>query len=94
MFVYKMHLLPEYVLVAFMVVEVTVISGIGSFDANAIQFGMDQLLDASSTQLSEFIHWYFWVMHLGQEVVFCALLVSIFVLTSVLISLISVKEKC
>ena len=26
---------------------------------------MDQLLEASSTQLSAFIHWYFWNMHIG-----------------------------
>ena len=43
---------------------------IGIFEANAIQFGLDQLLEASSTQLSAFIHWYFWSVHLGQEVFF------------------------
>ena len=42
----------------------------GIFEANAIQFGLDQLLDTSSSQLSAFIHWYFWSIHLGQEVVF------------------------
>ena len=50
---------------------VIIIFGIGLFDANAIQFGMDQLLEASSIQLSHFIHWYFWFMHLGQPIVFC-----------------------
>ena len=35
------------------------ITSIGIFAANAIQFGMDQLLEASSTQLSAFIHCYF-----------------------------------
>ena len=42
------------------------ITSIGIFEANALQFGMDQLLEASSTQLSTFVHWYFWAMHLGQ----------------------------
>ena len=28
------------------------------FESNAIQFGMDQMLEASSEQLSSFIHWY------------------------------------
>ena len=49
---------------------VTAVNTIGLFGANGIQFGMDQLLDASSSQLSAFIHWYFWSMHLGQELVF------------------------
>ena len=35
------------------------ITGIGIFEANALQFGMDQLLEASSSQLSAFVHWYF-----------------------------------
>ena len=38
---------------------------VGLFKANAIQFGTDQLLEASSSQLSAFIHWYFWSMHIG-----------------------------
>ena len=56
---------------------VLVISSIGLFEANAIQFGMDQLLEASSTQLSQFIPWYFWFMHLGQPIVFFVLLASL-----------------
>ena len=35
------------------------IASVGLFEVNAIQFGMDQLLEASSCQLSESIHWYF-----------------------------------
>ena len=35
------------------------------FEANAIRFGMDQMLDASSEQLSSFIHWYFWCVNIG-----------------------------
>ena len=53
------------------------IASIGIFEANAIQFGMDQLLEASSSQLSSFIHWYFWSMHLGQQVVFCIVLATV-----------------
>ena len=33
---------------------------LGLFEANAIQLGMDQLLEASSDRLSSFIHWYYW----------------------------------
>ena len=35
------------------------IIGIGLFDANAIQFGLDQLLEATSPKLITFIHWYY-----------------------------------
>ena len=38
------------------------------FESNAIQFGMDQMLEASSEQLSSFIHWYFWCAHIGPLV--------------------------
>ena len=41
---------------------------IGMFEANAVQFGMDQLLEASSSQLSAFIHFYFWSTHAGSLV--------------------------
>ena len=39
---------------------------LGLFEANIIQLGMDQLLEASSDQLSSFIHWYYWSSSLGQ----------------------------
>ena len=34
--------------------------GLGLFQANAIQFGADQLQFASSEKLSAFVHWYYW----------------------------------
>ena len=34
--------------------------GLGMFESTAIQFGMDQLLEASSNHLSTFIEWYYW----------------------------------
>ena len=42
--------------------------GLGMFESNAIQFGMDQMLEASYEQLSSFIHWYFWCAHIGPLV--------------------------
>ena len=45
-------------------------AGFGMFESNAIQFGMDQMLEASSEQLSSFIHWYFWCAHIGPLVLF------------------------
>ena len=35
------------------------------YESNAIQFGMDQMLEASSEQLSSFIQWYFWCVNVG-----------------------------
>ena len=34
--------------------------GLGLFEANAIQFGTDQLQFASNDKLSVFVNWYFW----------------------------------
>ena len=50
------------------------ISGFGLYEANAIQFGMDQMLEASSRKLSSFIHWYYWSLHLGPLMIFYILL--------------------
>ena len=42
---------------------------IGLFESTAIQFGMDQMLEASSDKLSTFIHWYYWSSNLGKLVI-------------------------
>ena len=39
---------------------ITAIIGLGLFEANAIQFGLDQLLEDPTTKLISFIHWYYW----------------------------------
>lgn len=44
--------------------------GNGLFQANAIQFGTDQMSEASSWQLSGFIHWYYWSSRLGNILIF------------------------
>ena len=54
------------------------LAGQGLFEANAIQFGMDQLLEASSDQLGTFIHWYYWSLSLGRLILYY-MFVSIFV---------------
>ena len=33
-------------------------------------FGMDEMLEASSEELSSFIHWYYWSVHLGELIIF------------------------
>ena len=52
------------------VVIITGLIGYSMFEANAIQFGMDQMLEASSNQLSSFIHWYFWCAKVGPLFVY------------------------
>ena len=46
---------------------ITVI-GVGLFEANAIQFGLDQLLEAPTPKLITFIHWYYWSQNVRQLV--------------------------
>ena len=40
--------------------------GFSGFQANIVQFGLDQLLDASSENLSLFLHWLVWTNYIGQ----------------------------
>ena len=44
--------------------------GLGLFQANAIQFGLDQLLEAPTPKLIAFIHWYYWAQNFGSLVLF------------------------
>ena len=43
--------------------------GLGMFESTAIQFGMDQMLEASSQQLATFIQWYYWSRFIGIEII-------------------------
>ena len=42
------------------------IVGKGMFESTVIQFGTDQMIEASSNQLSTFIHWYYWSLYIGN----------------------------
>ena len=53
-------LIPEGLLIAF------ITTGVGLFEANAIQFGLDQLLEAPTPKLIAFIHWYYWTQNAVQ----------------------------
>ena len=44
-------------------------TGVGLFEANALQFGLDQLLEAPTPKLIAFIHWYYWTHNVVQLVV-------------------------
>ena len=42
------------------------IVGLALFQANAIQFGLDQLLEAPTPKLISFIQWYYWAQNVGS----------------------------
>ena len=44
--------------------------GLALFHANAIQFGLDQLLEAPTPKLITFIHWYYWAQNVGSLALF------------------------
>ena len=46
------------------------ITGVGLFEANAIQFGLDQLLEAPTPKLISFVHWYYWTQNMAQLVMY------------------------
>ena len=48
----------------------------GLFDANALQFGLDQFLEATTQQLVAFIHWYYWFREIGQLLIFYVVFVG------------------
>ena len=48
------------------VIFVLMIVGKGMFESTVIQFGTDQMIEASSAQLSTFIHWYYWSLYIGS----------------------------
>ena len=54
----------------FIILFIVYIIGLGLFQANAIQFGLDQLLEAPTPKLIAFIHWYYWAQNVGSLVVF------------------------
>ncbi len=49
------------------IVGIVAVASVGIL-ANIIQFGIDQLPDASSTQISGFIQWTMWIMYLAQGI--------------------------
>ena len=54
--------------------------GLALFQANAIQFGLDQLLEASTQELISFIHWYYWAQNVGSLAFFYVVASSTFIM--------------
>ena len=65
---FSAHRIPLYS--PFCVIFVVYIVGLGLFQANAIQFGLDQLLEAPTPKLIAFIHWYYWAQNVGSLALF------------------------
>ena len=42
--------------------------GLGGFQANIVQFGVDQLVDATSCEITSFLRWYLWIWFLSGVV--------------------------
>ena len=62
----------SYLYVVPIILFLVYIVGLGLFQANAIQFGLDQLLEAQAPtpKLIYFIHWYYWAQNVGSLVFF------------------------
>lgn len=43
--------------------------GLSGFQANILQFGIDQFIDASSVEISAYISWYVWIIYLSRCVI-------------------------
>ena len=69
------NLEDRFSLVIFPIAGILHIVGMGFLEANAIQFGLDQLLGAPTQQLSTFIHWYYWSQNVGHLMAFYTVLV-------------------
>ncbi len=50
------------------VVVLAIAIGFGGYQANIIQFGLDQLQDASTIEITAFIRWYIWTIFSSQVV--------------------------
>ena len=69
-----------YLYVMALVIFIVYTVGLALFQANAIQFGLDQLLEAPTLKLIAFIHWYYWAQNVGSLVLFYVMASSVLIL--------------
>ena len=69
--IFDSRILEHFVSTVLIPGGILLVVGIGLFEANAIQFGLDQLLEAPTTKLIAFIHWYYWALSVGQLIISC-----------------------
>ena len=70
---YKLHfdisaIISIIIVVAAVIAIIMVISGYISFNANVIQFGMDQLYDSPSEDSVLFVHWFVFIIYMAHTV--------------------------
>ena len=56
----------HYITAAGVMAILAFLVGFSGFQSNIVQFGLDQLLDASSENLSLFLHWFVWTNYIGK----------------------------
>ena len=79
----KMHVFQSrhaYMYVVTIIIFLVYTVGQGLFQANAIQFGLDQLLEAPTPKLISFIHWYYWAQNVGSLAIFYVVASSVLIL--------------
>ena len=64
-----------YIGIAIVVAYALIQIGLALFQSNVIQFGTDQMLTASSDELSSFVYWYCWALFVGHFVNSCFVLI-------------------
>ena len=69
-----------YLYVVPIILFLVYIIGLGLFQANAIQFGLDQLLEAPTPKLIAFIHWYYWAQNVGSLAFYYVITSSVLIL--------------
>ena len=69
-FLWKIYYHEKQTVIVWFVLIALYIVGLGFFQANAIQFGLDQLLEAPTSKLIAFIHWYYWAQNVGGLLLF------------------------
>ena len=57
------------VITAIAIAVILYIIGLTGFQANVVQFGLDQLLDSPSEDLSTFLHWFVWTDYVGNLII-------------------------
>ena len=69
--------------VGFLIIVSTVVlgvAGLGMYEANAIQYSLHQMIEASSETLSSFIHWYYWCSTITPALVYYSFFLSMFIM--------------
>ena len=56
------------------------VAGLGMYEANAIQYSLHQMIEASSETLSSFIHWYYWCSIITPVLVYYSFFLSMFIM--------------